>query len=536
MHKKSLMILGAGLLQLPAIRTAKDLGCKTLVVDGNPSALGRAEADVFEAVDLKDLNGLMECAGKWQTQYGLDGVFTAGTDFSTSVAYLAEQFHLPGIPFQTALNATNKARMRTRFKESGVPSPAFLEVGLEQVSRLKDWIPAFPLVLKPVDNMGARGVVRVDSMKELERRILESFQYSRSGKVIVEEFIAGQEFSLDALIYKGEIQICGVADRHIRFSPNFVEVGHTIPTQAPLEIQREVEGVFIKGIRALGIHTGAAKGDIFYSPQTGGVVGEIAARLSGGYMSGWTYPYSSGVNLTEGAIKIALGEPPGDRTPHLSYTAAERALISIPGRVIAIEGVEEASRTPNVRDIFLRVRQGDRVVFPTNNVEKCGNIIAAAPTRAQAVQAAEEAVSKIAILLDPLDDATEAFLFTSEWKDERSCFPLDTELMNRLRTRPWQVNSLSDSLKERLFPDFPLPILLPPSLEKRTSWNYDSVPHLLERLRFYTSRWQGSPWIGRWVPGALFWYVLLRGGLQGVVWMFDRVTLCTSLEQVKEFQ
>ncbi|GAB4222020.1 MAG: hypothetical protein Kow009_13630 [Spirochaetales bacterium] len=533
------MILGAGLLQIPAIRAAKQLGCRALVVDGNPDAPGRAEADQFEPVDLKDLGRLLEVARQWDESYGLDGVFTAGTDFSASVAYVAEALHLPGIPYERALDASHKARMRRRFSEHGVPSPTFIEVEEGESQLESHRFPSFPVVVKPVDNMGARGVVRVDSWTELKHRIPQAFRYSRSRRVVVEEFIEGPEFSLDALVYKGIIQICGIADRHIRFAPHFVEVGHTIPSSAPEEVQHEVVTTFKAGIQALGIDMGAAKGDIFYSPERGGVVGEIAARLSGGFMSGWTYPYSSGVNLTEGALLIALGEEPGDRTPKRSRTAAERAVISIPGRVQGIEGVEEAKRIPGLQDIFLRVGPGETVVFPTNNVEKCGNVIAVAEERDQAVQAAEKGVSTILITLEPAGEDTEDFLFTSSWMDGRSCYPIDSSIQEGLRSMPWDTTDVEVGRwkKDRLHGrntsihilSFPLPSLL----EGLTGWNYLTIPRLMERLESMTDRWKDASWPSRWIPGGLFWYVVFRGGFQGIVWLFDHCSTLPTLETLR---
>jgi biotin carboxylase len=523
-------------MQIPAIRTARTLGCRALVVDGDPDAVGRAEADVFERVDLKDLEGLVSCARSWKQQYGLDGVFTAGTDFSASVAYLAEQLNLPGIPYQTALDASNKARMRRRFTAAGVPSPRFVELGEGRLEELERIGISFPLVVKPVDNMGARGVVRVDSAEDLYEKIHDSIRYSRTRTVIVEEFIEGPEFSLDALIYGGRIQVCGFADRHIRFPPYFVEVGHTIPTEAPKEIQEEVLSTFIKGIQALGIDQGAAKGDIFFS-RGRGVVGEIAARLSGGYMSGWTYPYSSGVNLTEGALKIALGEDPGDRTPKLSNTSAERALISIPGTVGEIIGMEDARNIPEVRDIFLRVREGSPVVFPTNNVEKCGNIITVSESVRDAVEGAEEAVSTILFRLDPSDESTNTFLFSSSWNDGRSCFPMDSILIKSIQQMPWYQQN-TDSMRREgdrfCLPGFPIPVLPFPFSPDIKSWNYLTILQLLERLRSLSGFWADAPWVGRLVPGGVFWHALYRGGFQGVVWVFDVFSRCKTLEEVKE--
>jgi hypothetical protein len=140
------------------------------------------------------------------------------------------------------------------------------------------------------------------------------------------------------------------------------------------------------------------------------MIGEIAARLSGGYMSGWTYPYASGVNPARGAIQIALGLKPNKLKPIKNHTGAERAFISIPGLVKSIEGLDEARNTPHIKDIFLRLAKNSRVSFPENNVSKAGNVISAAKNRETAVHAAEEAARKILIRLSYPDEETEAFL------------------------------------------------------------------------------------------------------------------------------
>ena len=149
-------------------------------------------------------------------------------------------------------------------------------------------------------------------------------------------------------MYRGHVTVCGIADRHISFPPAFVEIGHTMPTDLDTAAVRQIEDAFESGIRAIGIDNGAAKGDIKLTPR-GAMIGEIAARLSGGYMSGWTFPLSSGVEVTEAALNIAVGLPPGDLTPRFSRTCAERGIISIPGVVASVEGESTARGIPGWR-------------------------------------------------------------------------------------------------------------------------------------------------------------------------------------------
>jgi biotin carboxylase len=312
---KRIIILGAGIMQMPAIRIAKARGWQVIVVDGNPRASAREMGDRFETVDLKDRDGLLILARRYAESTGLDGIFTAGTDFSSSVAWVAEKLGLPGISYATAMKATDKCLMREAFRAAGAPSPRFAcWTGQGDPGALLSADLGFPLVVKPVDNMGARGVQRVDDAQALGEACRAALPLSRSARVIVEEFMEGRELSLDAIVYRGRVTVCGVADRHIFFPPRFVEMGHTMPTELDPATVTEIEAAFASGIRAIGIDNGAAKGDIKLTPR-GAMIGEIAARLSGGYMSGWTFPLSSGVDVTGAALNIAVGLPPGDLAP-----------------------------------------------------------------------------------------------------------------------------------------------------------------------------------------------------------------------------
>ncbi|MCL1818360.1 MAG: ATP-grasp domain-containing protein, partial [Spirochaetaceae bacterium] len=217
--QKTIMILGAGTMQIPALKTAKKKGWTVIAADGNPNAPGVPLADIFEPVDLKDAEALLERARFHKETKGLDGVFTAGTDFSVAVAFIAENLGLPGIPVETALNATDKARMRELFAKNGVPGPRFISCGAQELDSLSRYSGGFPVVVKPVDNMGARGVQMVAEASGLAAACEKALRSSRAGRVIVEEFITGQEFSVDALVYEGRIHAFGIADRHIHFPP-----------------------------------------------------------------------------------------------------------------------------------------------------------------------------------------------------------------------------------------------------------------------------------------------------------------------------
>jgi biotin carboxylase len=516
----NILILGGGTMQFPAVRIAKRKGWKVFVAARDIADAVRNLADEALPVDLSDREAVGREASRLRERFGLDGVFTAGTDFSTTVAWVADSLRLPGIPYSVALNATDKARMRARFRARGVPCPRFFTLGQGQPLERPEDFP-FPLVVKPVDNMGARGVRRVDDEREFVLGVQTALTQSRSGTVIIEQYMDGPELSLDAVVYRGQATVCGVADRHIFFPPYFVEMGHTMPSELDPGALAEAERVFKDGIRALGIRNGAAKGDIKLT-HDGPTIGEIAARLSGGYMSGWTFPLASGVEVTEAALNIAVGLPPGDLQPRYAAFSAERAFVSIPGRVLAVEGLPEVRQFEGVEELFLRVRVGDIVKLPVNNLEKCGNVITRAETRTRAITAAELAIQQVFLRLAPATEATEHFL-RSDDPGPWVAFPEPSEPFAR------RVAAMPDAVGQpawaRRGPKA-LAVLRPEGLseERARDWHALPLPAALQRVLFLTGVAAADcPHPGKLTLGRMFWSLLRRGGVQAAVYLIDNL-------------
>ena len=536
---KTILILGAGLMQKPAIEAASRLGYKVAVADGNPNAVCVPLADVFEPVDLKDRDALLSFALKLDSceeGENLAGVFTAGTDFSASVSYVAENMNLPGHSFEAALNASDKVRMRSCFMKEGVPSPRFFNVNTDDAGKSADEMmreagfSAFPLVVKPVDNMGGRGCRMVRSKEELSEAVKIAVTYSRTRRAILEEYMPGREFSIDALVFDGEVTITGFADRHIYYPPYFIEMGHTMPTVLNEKEWCDLAKTFRDGIKALGLTHGAAKADIKLTPS-GPMIGEIAARLSGGYMSGWTFPYASGMNLTEQALLLALGKKPEaliaqrERTPvdgvwnvKTEKTSAERAWLSIPGRIekvvnplfdkildSATKRSDDCGTAPFIKNVLPRCSAGDEVTFPVNNVGKCGNVISCSANYDEAVAAAENAVANIVPVLALNTSATDTFLAE----------PIDTEFPPSAFVLPEQIaEELFSECKGKTISasdEIKLPEIIKSYAENIKDWNKRSIKKTLELFDTLKTSFSG-------MPLDLFWKALLRGGIQGILY------------------
>ncbi len=556
----NILILGAGLMQKPAILSAKEEGFKVNVIDADSKAVAIPYADTFRQIDLKDKEGILKYAKELKSSpEGLAAVFTAGTDFSASVSYVCEALGLPAHSHQAAINASVKTVMRQCFKEANVPSPAFCKVSREDLglslsesdsafsqsqpqasqTLLQDILQKmdFPFVVKPVDNMGARGCRMVRNSSEFLPAVKCAVECSRTGNAIVEEYMEGPEYSIDALVQDGNFTVTGFAVRHIKYEPYFIEVGHTMPAVLDQKIHDELISVFALGAKALGLSCGAAKADIKYTSK-GPMIGEIAGRLSGGYMSGWTYPYASDLNLTKQGILIAAGRKPEDllsRRKPVNFTpselckdaakpyelfeveclrtAAERAWMSIPGKVKYIENIKSYSDRA-LFDVLPRatVELGSEVDFPRNNVEKCGNVIAVSHSRDGAIMVAEDAVSDIFITLEPDNPKTENYLSGQEEYDEKS-FPPDA--FGKLSDA-----QLAEIKNSPVIPanskvcDFIPDVLKSADYINKKDWNYNTI--LMTAEKFDTLRPKHPE-----LNPEVFWKALMRGGIQAAVYVSD---------------
>ncbi|MFP4364916.1 MAG: ATP-grasp domain-containing protein [Spirochaetia bacterium] len=507
---KILLILGAGVMQIPAIKAARRMGLKVCCADGNSDAPGRGLADVFGHIDLKDLHGLTDFAAANKAE----GVFTAGTDFSTSVAWIAEKLGLPGIPYKTALHAKDKLLMRKRLAEAGIPVPRFYSSSDDSAVKEEFWSAGllFPVVVKPADSMGARGVRTASAITELQHAVQEARSFSFSKRVIVEEYITGPEFSIDALIYENNVYECGFADRHIYFPPHFIELGHTIPTNLSADKRKEVFSVFAQAVTALGIHTGAAKGDVFLT-ENGPMIGEIAARLSGGFMSGWSFPIASGVDLTSAAIRIALGFPPGDIQQKKQHFCAERAWISVPGTVQEVYNIPEPEPDSSVKEVFTRISKGDKLVFPRNNVEKCGNLLVERESYEAASTEAERLVGEIVLRLSPGCLDTARFLLSDKHETGPSAFIPGPQFLASIK----KLDNLYENENKKGITIWPLDDFS----DIEHQWFGPSFIKGLDIVKKYCGAEFSKN--GRYVIAGVFWKAYVTGGIQGGLWAVDTV-------------
>ncbi|MCB1174071.1 MAG: alpha-hydroxy-acid oxidizing protein [Leptospiraceae bacterium] len=406
---RQLLVLGGGFMQLPLIQKTRQLGYAPVVFDGDPRAPGFEIAELAVHCDIIDAESCARRALQLQQEGQLRdiaGAVTAGTDMSQAVACVARSLGLPGIDPADALAATNKVLMRKRLAKHGIKQPRFVPLWkFSELHHAMDEL-GLPLVLKPARNMGSRGVILIQKREEVYDAWRHSTAFSGSGEMILEEYIPGDELSVDALAWRDQdgqqhFRITGIADRLIGGLPWFVESGHNMPSSQPAAILAKAEQAMIAAMEALGITQGAGKGDLRITSDGQIAIGEVAARLSGGFMSSHTYPEHSGVDLLGAVIQIACGQSPQNLEPTRSMVAIERALIAPAGRIESLGGQAEMQATEHITNVFLMKKPGDICYELHNNIGKLGHVIACAPDLATAEAAVGRANAHLRFVCDP---------------------------------------------------------------------------------------------------------------------------------------
>ena len=388
---KTIMILGASILQLPAIQKAVEMGLRVVALDMNPDAVGfNASGVVREVISTIDTNAAIAAA----KQHGIDGVMTLATDMPMrTVAAVAQACSLVGISLDTAIRATDKAVMRETLYAAGVPVPRFMKA--RDKTEFEKAVQQFGtgFMVKPADSSGSRGVVLVKNKAMADEAYDYAHQYSRSGTVVVEERMMGPEVSVETLAVDGEVHVIQITDKITTGAPHFVEMGHTQPSQ--LSCTNEIKRVAIAANRAIGIKDGPSHTEIIVT-KDGPKIVELGARLGGDCITTHLVPLSTGIDLVEACIRIALGERP-DIQATINRGSAIRYFHQCAGVIKSISGIEEAKQLSGVKQISIVHGIGEKVTDITDSGSRMGFVIAQGDTAEDAAQKCEEALSRIRI-------------------------------------------------------------------------------------------------------------------------------------------
>lgn len=389
---KRLFIIGASVLQLPAIQKAKEMGLYVAVADFNPKAVGIPYAYKFYEVSTIDEEGIYRAA----KDFHADGIMTLATDMPMrSVAYATSKLGLTGITYDTAVKATDKGEMIKAFEASGVEHPwYFILPEPDALKEVEDRI-TYPCISKPVDNAGSRGVMLIHSHAELKEAIGYSSSNGRKGGVIIEEYLQGKEVSVEIMSIDGDVHVLQVTDKLTTGAPHFVEMGHSEPSRLGEDDVEKIRNLAKRAVKAVGIENGPAHVEIMLT-ENGPKMIELGARMGGDNITTHLVPLSTGIDMVKATIQVALGEKP-DIEPKFEKGSAIRYFKEQFGMLSNIEGVSVAEQLEGVKQVTLVKEIGDTVGEIGSSVDRIGYVIAQGATVEDAVEICEKAINQIKI-------------------------------------------------------------------------------------------------------------------------------------------
>lgn len=389
---KRLLVLGGSSFQIPLINEAKAMGLYVGVVDINKNAPACKVADVSYESSVKDYDKVLEIA----KSFNPDGITVGMVDVAvTTCAYVTEKLNLPGMAMSSAIKATDKFEMIKAFEKYDVPHPWYYYVKKEEISSF-DLNIEEPVIVKPVDMAGSRGIYLANNSQELKEFIKLSSELSDRGDVIVEEYLDGPEVSVEVVVKNGVPHVMQVTDKTTSGAPHFAETGHLQPSQLPNKVIEDIKHVACDAAKALGLFNSLGHAEIKVTSRGAKMI-EMGARAGGDGIAEQLIELSAGVSFSEYAIKIALGmdfEVPDQVNDNASCI---RFIISEDGMLEDISGVEEARDIEGVEEISVTGEVGKTYSAMVDNSGRLGYVICSAKSADDVRKICDKAIDTIKV-------------------------------------------------------------------------------------------------------------------------------------------
>lgn len=301
--RKKLAIIGASYLQLPLVKKARDMGLETICFAWEEGAVCKDIADQFYPISIVDKEDILKVC----KDLSIDGITTIASDTAViTVNYVASRLGLISNPVEYSEITTNKYLMRRCFIDNGIPSPKFVLADQTANYDISDF--RFPLIVKPTDRSGSRGVEKVLDPVQLEEAINRAKKESFEHKAIIEEFVTGREISVESISYQGKHYILQITDKVTTGAPFFVELEHHQPSSLPDNIKFQIKDIVFHALNALHIQYGASHSELKITEDGDIRVIEIGARMGGDFIGSDLVRLSTGYDFLKGVIEVALGK------------------------------------------------------------------------------------------------------------------------------------------------------------------------------------------------------------------------------------
>lgn len=391
--EKWLLAVTAGRWQLHGIREARKAGLSVLAIDADSEADGLREADASLTMHLGDSEAVIRAIRAMQLR--ICGAVSFASEAGMSLtARLREEFNLPGPRSEIYQRVTDKALQRELWTRHGVPGPKWqvfqnAEKAFAAVSQGE-----FPVIIKPTDSSGSRGVTKIESMADdIRLAINQAFSCSRTAQIIIESYMDGIEFTVEAFAINYKVHVLAVTEKK-KIANTRATVAYELatPDRTP-EVINSIQKAVISAFEALEYKDGPGHAEVILMKD--GFVGlvEVAGRGGGFMVFDKLIPAVSGINIARFTALQAAGIPV--EMPEIEQRAAILKFFpSVPGILKGIAGFEQANLIQGIEAApFVAV--GTRLEMASTDGNRMGFMLSKAATIGAARAALEQAEQQI---------------------------------------------------------------------------------------------------------------------------------------------
>lgn len=373
---KKLMILGGSRYALPVVEAAHKLGIYVITCDYLPNNIAHKYSDKYCNVSIIDKEKTLEVAQDLE----IDGIMSFACDPGVvTAAYVAEKMGLPNVgPYESVCILQNKSKFREFLKKNGFTVPS--AKGYKSVEQALDDIDAFhwPVIVKPTDSAGSKGVIRVDDPAELDKSIRYALSFSNSGEFIVEDFIMQHGFSSDTDSFSVNGELKFVSFNCQRFDKNaknpYTPAAYSWPSSMSEEHQNELKGEIQRLLKLLNMNTAVYNIETREGMDGKAYIMELSPR-GGGNRLAECLRYATGIDIITNMVKYSVGIQMDDiiQKPYNGFWAEIVLHSDTPG-VFKELWISDDIRK-NVIEIDLWIEEGTEVGGFTAANEAIGTLI-----------------------------------------------------------------------------------------------------------------------------------------------------------------
>lgn len=373
---KKILMLGGSMQQIPAIVAAKEKGLYTITCDYLPENPGHKYSDEFHNVSTTDKEAVLELARELK----IDGIVAYASDpAAPTAAYVSEKMGLPGNPYKSVEILTQKDLFRDFLQQNGFNTPkacgyTTYEQALADIDGFK-----FPVMVKPVDSSGSKGVVKITDKSELKAAVDEALSYSRAKRIVVEEFIQkkGYQISGDGFSVDGKLVFTSYGNELYsgKGTREYVALGEFWPSLLSSDLKKKVDDELQKLITALGMKTCAYNIEVILDKNDDVYVLELGPRNGGSYIP-QLIKYATGVDLIDYTLRGAVGEDCSDLDFAETKGCYSNYMIysTVSGEYDGL-WFDEDFKKNNLLDVYCTYSDGDQVHAYQNTTHSLGTII-----------------------------------------------------------------------------------------------------------------------------------------------------------------